>query len=141
VDWLQLASIIGAVAGLFSFLAIVLTYVTKLSKMETKIDLIWKVFVEDALRSQVKTGILSHSSPYSLSIKFNQYRNLISSEILQKLKVKNISNDYQLMEEYIKCVGFEEISQQSRERDMSNQEYLAICVGVIHSKTVHRIIK
>jgi len=140
MDWLQIASIIGAVAGLSSFLAIVLTYVTKLSKMETKIDLIWKVFVEDALRAQVKIGILSHSSPYTLSSSSAQYSDLVSSETLQKLQTKNISSDYQLVEEYIKCVGFDEVFAKSRERHMSNQEYLAICVGAIHSKTDNRVM-
>jgi len=141
MNWLQVVSIVGAVAGLSSFLGILLTYVTKLSKMETKIDLIWKVFVEDALRAQVKTGILTHSSSYSLSSKSDQYRDIVSLEILQKMKDKNTSNDYQLVEEYIKYVGFDEISKRSREGNMSNQEYLAICVGVIHSKTPNRIVE
>jgi len=144
MDWVQVASIVGAVAGLSSFLGIILTYVVKLSKMETKIDLIWKVFVEDALRAQVKTGILSHDSAYSLStvpaMKSGQYRDLISSKILKKIRSKNTSNDYQLAEEYIKYVGFDEISKLSRERDMSNQEYIAICIGVMHSKTPNRVV-
>ena len=144
MDWVQAVSIIGAVAGLSSAFGIVLTYVTKLSKMETKIDLIWSVFVEDALRAQVKAGILSHSSAYSLSnvpvMKSHKYKNLIPPELLQKIKDKNTSNDYQLAEEYVKCVGFDDISRQSNERGMSTQEYLAICIGFIHSKTTHRVI-
>jgi len=141
MDWLQVASVIGAVAGLSSFLGIVLAYVTKLSKMETKLDLIWKVFVEDALRAQVTTGILSHSSPYLLSSKSDQYRDLIPPEILQKMKNKNTSNDYQLVEEYIKHVGFDEVSKRSSERGMSNQAYLAICVGIMHSKTTNKVMQ
>ena len=141
MDWLQVASVIGAVAGLSSFVGIVLAYVTKLSKMETKLDLIWKVFVEDALRAQVTTGILSHSSPYSLSSKSDQYRDLIPPEILQKMKNKNTSNDYQLVEEYIKHVGFDEVSKRSSERGMSNQKYLAICVGIMHSKTTNKVMQ
>ena len=141
MDWLQIASVIGAVAGLSSFVGIVLAYVTKLSKMETKLDLIWKVFVEDALRAQVKTGILSHSSPYYLSTKSDQYRDLVPPEILQKMKDKNTSNDYQLVEEYIKHVGFDEVSKRSSERGMSNQKYLAICVGIMHSKTTNKVMQ
>ena len=139
MDWVQVTSIVGAVAGLCSFLGIILAYVTKLSKMETKIDLIWKVFVEDALRSQVKIGTLQHSSPYSLAPKSGRFMDLVSANTVSYLKSKNISDTHSLVEEYIRYVGFTTVLEESSKRDLTTQEYLALCVGVINSKTTNRI--
>lgn len=139
MDWVQVTSIVGAFAGLCSFVGIILTYVTKLSKMETKIDLIWKVFVEDALRSQVKIGTLHHSSPYSLSDNSSKYLDLVSAQTVAYLQSKRIPDTHLLVEEYIKYVGFTAVLEDSREMDLTTQEYLAICVGVINSRTTNMI--
>jgi len=139
MDWVQVTSIVGAFAGLCSFVGIILTYVTKLSKMETKIDLIWKVFVEDGLRYQVKIGTLHHSSPYSLSDRFSKHIDLVSAQTVAYLQGKNIVDPYLLVEEYIRYVGFTAVLEESRKRDLTTQEYLALCVGAINSRTANKV--
>jgi len=104
----------------------------KLSSIETRLTLIWSVFVEDALRQQVRRGNLSHSSPYTLvrSLTSDQF---IDKDSINRFSTKSHLTDQQLALEIISVLGFDFISKSSMEHDMSTQEYVALCIGSVRS--------
>ena len=56
--------IFGIATSIIAISGIIYGFGFKFSRLETRVNLIWSVFVEDALRNQVRAGTLSHSSPY-----------------------------------------------------------------------------
>lgn len=60
----EILSVIGAISGILAVAGIVYGFGVKFSRLETKVTLIWSVFVEDSLRNQVARGMLAHHSPY-----------------------------------------------------------------------------
>ena len=64
---LELTPIVGIITGIVAIAGMVYGFGFKFSSLETKVNLIWSVFVEDALRGQLKAGTISHSSPYQIT--------------------------------------------------------------------------
>ena len=104
----------------------------KFSRIETRLDLIWSIFVEDALRQQVRRGNLTHSSPYKLNRSLTS-ESFLNKSSMSKLSNKSHLNDQQLALEIVSTVGFDVISQSSMENKMTTQEYIAVCVGAVRS--------
>ena len=50
----EIVSVIGAISGILAFAGIIYGFGVKFSRLETKVSLIWGVFVEDALRKHTK---------------------------------------------------------------------------------------
>jgi hypothetical protein len=54
--------IVGACAGLASVLLLAIGYVTKFAKMETKVNLLWTLYVEDRMKKLIAQGDMKRSS-------------------------------------------------------------------------------
>ena len=132
MDWTATSAIVGAFAGILSLVGIIYMLGYKLSNIETRLNLIWAVFVEDALRQQVRRGNLSHSSPYTLSRSLTSEQ-FIGNDLVNKLSKKSHLADHQLAFEIISMLGFDFISKSSMEHDMTTQEYVAMCVVSVRS--------
>ena len=104
----------------------------KLSSIETRLTLIWSIFVEDSLRQQVRRGNLSHSSPYTLSRSLTSEQ-FIGDNFVHRLSKKSHLSDHRLALEIISTLGFDFISKSSMEHDMTTQEYVAMCVVAVRS--------
>ena len=130
----ELAPIIGIITGIVAIVAMVYGFGFKFSSLETKVNLIWSVFVEDALRGQIKAGTIAHSSPYRIT----QMRRtedgadlgeLVSPDICSKLVKKKFKSDQEMTLAFIKLIGMPTILEESGKLSITVQEYLAfICV-------------
>ena len=132
MDWTTISASVGALTGILSLLGIIYMLGYKFSRIETRLDLIWSIFVEDALRDQMRNGNLTHSSPYQLrrDLKPTQFLSLSTARSLCSLR--HLS-DQKLALEILSYVGFEYISHWSMENEMTTQEYLAMCVGAVRT--------
>jgi len=127
----EILSIIGAIAGILAVVGIVYGFGVKFSRLETKVTLIWSVFVEDALRNQIKLGMLAHHSPYHRTEMSKHLGELVPSIIISKLIRKKITSDDQLTSAIIKEMGYSTVLADSKQLDISVQEFLALGVGTV----------
>ena len=132
MDWTAASAIVGAFTGILSLVGIIYMLGYKLSSIETRLTLIWSVYVEDALRHQVRRGNLHHSSPYKLNRSLSSEQ-FIGNNYMHRLGKKSHLTDERLAFEIISMMGFDLISKSSMECDMSIQEYVAMCVGSVRS--------
>jgi len=127
----EIVSIIGAISGVLAFAGIIYGFGVKFSRLETKVSLIWGVFVEDALRNQVKVGMLAHHSPHHRTEMSEHLGELVSPSIVSKLIKKRIVKDDTLTSAIIKEIGYSNVVEESRKLDISVQEFLALSVGTV----------
>ena len=127
----EILSIVGSISGILAVVGIVYGFGVKFSRLETKVTLIWNVFVEDFLRNQVKSGMLSHHSPYHRTELSEHLGELVPPLIISKLVRKKIVNDVHLTSAIIKEMGYLTILEDSRQLDISVQEFLALSVGTV----------
>jgi len=127
----EILPIIGAVSGVLAVAGIVYGFGVKFSRLETKVTLIWSVFVEDALRNQIKSGMLAHHSPYHRTELSSHLGELVPSIIISKLIRKKIISDDKLTSAIIKEMGYVTILEDSRQLNISVQEFLALSVGTV----------
>tara|TARA_R110000744_G_scaffold197983_2_gene317172 strand:+ start:194 stop:616 length:423 start_codon:yes stop_codon:yes gene_type:complete len=127
----EIVSVIGAISGILAFAGIIYGFGVKFSRLETKVSLIWGVFVEDALRNQVKVGMLAHHSPYHRTEMSEHLGELVSPSIVSKLIKKRIVKDDTLTSAIIKEIGYSNVVEESRKLDISVQEFLALSVGTV----------
>jgi hypothetical protein len=128
---IEVLSIVGSISGILAVAGIVYGFGVKFSRLETKVTLIWNVFVEDFLRNQVKTGMLTHHSPYHRTELSSHLGELVPPLIISKLIRKKIVNDVQLTSAIIKEMGYLTILEDSRQLNISVQEFLALSVGTV----------
>ena len=131
---IELAPVIGIITGIVAIVGMVYGFGFKFSSLETKVNLIWSVFVEDALRGQIKAGTIAHSSPYRIT-KMRRTEDgadlgeLISPDICSKLGKKKFKSDQDMTLAFIKLIGMPTILEESGKLSITVQEYLAfICV-------------
>ena len=123
--------VIGAISGILAFAGIIYGFGVKFSRLETKVTLIWGVFVEDSLRNQVKSGMLAHHSPYTRTELSQHLGEIVPPLIISKLIRKKITDDDQLTSAIIKEMSYSTIVSESRKLDISVQEFLALSVGTV----------
>ena len=131
---IELAPIVGIITGIVAIVGLVYGFGFKFSSLETKVNLIWSVFVEDALRGQIKAGTIAHSSPYRIT----QMRRtedgadlgeLVSPDICSRLGKKKFKSDQEMTLAFIKLIGMPTVLEESGKLSITVQEYLAfICV-------------
>ena len=138
---IELAPIVGIITGLIAIVGMVYGFGFKFSSLETKVNLIWSVFVEDALRGQVRAGTITHSSPYHIQ-KMRRTEGgvdlgeLIPPEIYAKLEKKKFRSDQEMALAFIKLKGMPTILNDSGNLSITVQEYLAfICVELTSRQT------
>jgi len=131
---MELAPIIGIITGIVAIVGMVYGFGFKFSSLETKVNLIWSVFVEDALRGQIKAGTIGHSSPYQIrSMRRTEggveLGELVSPDICSKLGKKKFKSDQEMTLAFIKLIGMSTVLEESGKLGITVQEYLAfICV-------------
>jgi len=131
---IELAPIIGIITGIVAIVGMVYGFGFKFSSLETKVNLIWSVFVEDALRKQVKAGTITHSSPFHirkrrLTEDGVELGELVSPDICSKFGKKKFKSDQEMTLAFIKLMGMPTILNESNRLSITVQEYLAfICV-------------
>jgi hypothetical protein len=128
---IEILSIVGSISGILAVAGIVYGFGVKFSRLETKVTLIWNVFVEDFLRNQVKSGMLSHHSPYHRTELSAHLGELVPPLIISKLIRKKIVNDVNLISAIIKEMGYSTILEDSKKLNISVQEFLALSVGTV----------
>ena len=127
----EIVSIIGAISGVLAVAGMIYGFGVKFSRLETKVSLIWGVFVEDALRNQVKVGMLAHHSPYHRTEMSEHLGELVPPVNISKLIRKKIVCDDELTSLIIKEMGYSTVVDESRKLDISVQEFLALSVGTV----------
>ena len=125
------APIVGIVTGSLAAAGTIYGFGFKFSKLETRVNLIWSVFVEDALRNQVRSGLLTHSSPYRKTVYGESLGEVVPAEINQKLHKRTFKTDHELATAFIREMGLNTIINRSQDMDITVQEYLALCVCTI----------
>jgi len=127
----ELISIIGALSGILAVAGLIYGFGVKFSRLETKVGLIWSVFIEDALRTQVKAGMLAHHSPYRRTAESLHFGEVVSSQTISKLKKKDFKSDDLLTAAIIRIMGYETVREESRKLDITVHEFLALSVGTV----------
>ena len=125
------APIVGIVTGSLAAAGTIYGFGFKFSKLETRVNLIWSVFVEDALRNQVRSGLLTHSSPYRKTEYGESLGEVVPAEIKQKLHKRTFKTDHELATAFIREMGLNTIINRSQDMDITVEEYLALCVCTI----------
>ena len=124
------ASAIGAVAGLLSIVAWIYTWGFKLGKMQTQLDLLWKIDIEDSLRDQRRRGLMSQESPWVPSDNWwTSERNRVDFGLLKKtighLSQKQPRSDAESALGIIECLGWDTIVKRCDELGTTVQLYVA----------------
>ena len=127
----EFISIVGALSGILAVAGIIYGFGVKFSRLETKVGLIWSVFIEDALRTQVKAGMLAHHSPYCRTTESLQFGEVVSAQTISKLKKKDFKSDDILTSAIIRIMGYEIVREESRKLDITVHEFLALSVGTV----------
>ena len=122
------APFVGIVTGGLAAAGTIYGFGFKFSKLETRVNLIWSVFVEDALRAQVRSGLLSHSSPYKRTEYGKSFGELVPASVFSKLSKKSFKFDHELTTALIKEMSLEFIVEESSKLNITVQEYLALSV-------------
>jgi hypothetical protein len=128
----EIISIIGAISGILAVAGIIYGFGVKFSRLETKVSLIWSVFIEDALRTQVKAGMLVHHSPYRRTTESLHLGEIVSPSTISKLKKKDFKSDDILTAAIIRVMGYETVREESRKLNITVHEFLALSIGTIH---------
>ena len=128
--------IIAWIPGILALVGVLYALVVRLTRIETRLDLIWKIFVEEGLRNQMQLGNLQHSSPYRLTSKSLSLGNsLLDSDTLRifrgNLLRQRYRDDFEMMHKLIHHMGFDTVSTLSTNHNLSIKEYLALCIGAI----------
>ena len=128
----EIISIIGATSGVVAVAGMIYGFGVKFSKIETKVNLIWSVFIEDSLRNQVKSGMLIHHSPYQRTPSaVAKYGEIVPPDILLRLRKREFKNDELLSSALIKAMGYEVIRERSRDLDITVHDFIALGIGSV----------
>ena len=120
------APVVGIVTGGLAAAGTIYGFGFKFSKLETRVNLIWSVFVEDALRNQVRSGLLTHSSPYQKTVFGENLGELVPPEINSKLSKQKFKSDHELATAFIKEIGLNTLINESSRLEITVQEFLAL---------------
>ena len=123
--------IFGIATSIIAISGIIYGFGFKFSRLETRVNLIWSVFVEDALRNQVRAGTLSHSSPYHRTQSGYELGELVPAKVFSKLSNKSFRSDQELTTALIRELGLDTIIEESDKLNITVQEFLAISICTI----------
>ena len=136
----NLVQLLGGIAGVVSLLTIAYLVGFRFSKLETKVELLWKILIEDSLRQQLRQGYLSRGSPYAVTEKWKEEISPLRDpklvkEVRYHLKGKRLpEDDAKLVYLIIKVRGWETVFSRSQEVGMEVQQYLAHTVASMRSE-------
>jgi len=130
------APIVGIVTGSLAAAGTIYGFGFKFSKLETRVNLIWTVFVEDALRNQVRAGLLTHSSPYRKTEYAESLGEVVPPEVDQKISKRLLKTDHELATALIQEMGLNTIINKSHDMNITVQEFLALGVCTLKNNGV-----
>ena len=138
----EIGAIVGSITGVVSLLCVIYGFGFKFGKMETKLDLLWSIDVEDALRRQRVSGLVQKQSPYALTTQAREKLESTRSQEVQK-KVQafidrilprlnhRLVSDSELAVIIVKHMGHNLVRKRCEELDWPISEYLATLITAI----------
>ena len=128
-----LLSVVGASSGVLSLLAVLYAFGFKLGRLQTQVDLLWKIDVEDSLRRQRQAGYISAQSEDALTERFFREKGDSVSELMtascERMIAKKLPiDDGQLAITIQKALGWESVLNHSRILDLPIHDFLALAV-------------
>ena len=128
----ELNALISLVGVLLSLGSIIALWAAVISKLQTRVDLLWEIYVADALRRQRVAGAIEARSSEKLSPKvWLDIKNKVDVPLINRMrklvaKSKPLpANDAHLLVWFMEKMGFTTLSQRAALIDMSLEEYLA----------------
>ena len=138
MDVTNITALIGAVSGIVSLMGILYLAGFKWGKLETQVNLMWKINVEDALREQRKLGFVSAQSPWQPTEKFWElHKDKMEKATLDKFRVIALTSKSktpdEIVKQIVKALGWMKINERSMQMDITIKQFLANAVAVINS--------
>ena len=124
-------SVTGLLITLGGFVAL---WAGVISKMRTQLDLLWEIYVTDALRKQRQAGLVESRSPTRLSAQVWQDikdKGVLDIKLINRTRALVAKgkplphSDAQLIVWYMEKMGFSTLTDRASRRDISLEEYLA----------------
>ena len=129
VDLNTLISLLGILLTVVGFVAL---WAGVISKMRTQIDLLWEIYVTDALRKQRLAGVIENRSPEQLApevwLSVKEKLDLALIKKMRRLVAKHkplLISNAALIVWYMEQMGFRTLSGRAAAVNMSLEEYLA----------------
>jgi len=135
-------STIGAVAGVGALGTIIWALAFRFSALSVKVDLMWKVVVEDALSRERDRGVLSHGSDYGVNSGWlcrkaeacDRSMVPIFAQIASRTSGQS-RGDIALA--ILSEVGPEEVAEQARHYELNSSGYLAVTAVMVEEINQH----
>jgi len=131
-----IVAMVGAVTGVIALVGLIYTLGFKLGRIETQVDLLWKVTVEDALRRQRQAGNLDHSSgwrwneqPTTTLDPLEEILKALADRVPRKriAGLEAIADPDAVVRLVIQGVGYTLLQIEAEEADVAFSEYLVLC--------------
>jgi len=126
----EIISLAGAIAGVIALAGLIYTLGFKLGRIETQVQLLWKVTVEDALRKQSQAGNIERGSRW---IWKDEASTTLVPEVeaaLQRLSARRAGvrgDEAQVVALVIHGLGYNELRSYAEDANVAFAEYLVLC--------------
>ena len=108
----------------------------RISNIEEKLNLLYTVYVENALVTQYQSGNVSHSSPYRLTNQGQRVligiTDLLTQSDLVTLKTNNQSSS-QIFLSLVRVVGMDRIVEYCLDHEMTVAQFSALAIAAVNS--------
>jgi len=108
----------------------------RIANIEEKLNLLYTVYVENALVTQYQSGNVSHSSPYKLTIQGQKavlgITDLLTQSDLLILKTNNETSS-QIFLSLIHVVGMDRIVEYCLDHNMTVAQFSALAIAAVNS--------
>lgn len=108
----------------------------RIANIEEKLNLLYTVYVENALVTQYQSGNVSHSSPYRLTVQGQKalmgITNLLTQSDLVTLKTNNQTSS-QIFLSLVHIVGMDRIVEYCLDHDMTVAQFSALAIAAVNS--------
>ena len=108
----------------------------RIANIEEKLNLLYTVYVENALVTQYQSGNVSHSSPYRLTNQGQRVligiTDLLTQSDLVTLKTNNQSSS-QIFLSLVRVVGMDRIVEYCLDHEMTVAQFSALAIAAVNS--------
>ena len=106
--------------------------VGRILALEDKVAIMYRVFVENALLHQTQQGMISHTSPYKLTIKGRSYPPLLSMGQMQGLNYRRLSSS-ELFLNVVNMLGMDTIVEYCLKNEITVSQAVANTIVAVHT--------
>ena len=135
-----LVAITGLSVSFVSLGRVVWIHGGQMAKLETKVDLLWKVVVEDALRKSAGEGLLHRNSGPevndSVYARMAKTADTLVTRIVWNLALRDTLSDVEIIIAFVSLVGWDKVVERSSHYELYVQDYLALSLAAI--RQAHR---